>query len=176
MNVNEMLQPKDRTGHADGRVYKSLVRGLNYLPHTRPAIAFPMSVMSKYMHNPTKQHFGAAKKILRYVAGSLNFGVLYTKVPEENFRLVRFTNSDCTGCLDDLSHRDTRRASLGSKTTRFSESHRYEATSLSIICFLGTSPPRVSVRSKGRFSLGRSGFFCISPIRNLTSRVVFSIH
>ncbi|KAG6385530.1 hypothetical protein SASPL_154366 [Salvia splendens] len=72
MNVNEKLQRVDGTEHADGTIYRSLVGGLNYLTHTRPDIACPVSVVSRYMHNPTKQHLGAARRILRYVAGCLD--------------------------------------------------------------------------------------------------------
>lgn len=99
MNMNEKLQRDDGTEHADARLFRSLVGGLNYLTNTRPDIAFSVSVVSRYMHNPTRQHLGAAKRILRYVAGTRNFGIWYTKVA--NLRLVGFTDSDWAGCLDD---------------------------------------------------------------------------
>lgn len=51
------------------------------------------------MHNPTKQHFGATKRILRYVARTLNVGSWYRKMP--NFRLIGFTDNDWAECLDD---------------------------------------------------------------------------
>ncbi|CAH9103290.1 unnamed protein product, partial [Cuscuta epithymum] len=69
MNTNEKLQKCDGTEKASERSFRSLVGGLNYLTHTRPDIAHSVSVVSRYMHYPTKQHFGAAKRILRYVAG-----------------------------------------------------------------------------------------------------------
>ncbi|KAL9235697.1 hypothetical protein vseg_010436 [Gypsophila vaccaria] len=101
MNVNEKLQREDGTGPADGKLYRSIVGGLNYLTHTRPDIAFPVSVVSRYMHNPTKQHVGAAKRVLRYVAGSLNVGIWYTKVSDTNFKLVGYSDSDHVGSIDD---------------------------------------------------------------------------
>jgi len=51
------------------------------------------------MHNPSVHHFGAAKRILRYVAGTSDYGVWYNKV--DNFRLYGFTDSDYVGSLDD---------------------------------------------------------------------------
>ncbi|KAK9734004.1 hypothetical protein RND81_04G107600 [Saponaria officinalis] len=99
MNVNEKLQRNDGTEHADGRLYRSLVGGLNYLTHTRPDIAYSVSVVSRHMHNPTKQHLGATKWILRYVAGTLKYGIWYAKVPD--LHLFGFTDSDWAGCLDD---------------------------------------------------------------------------
>ncbi|XP_074300477.1 secreted RxLR effector protein 161-like [Silene latifolia] len=130
MNVNEKLQREDGTGPADGKLYRSIVGGLNYLTHTRPDIAFPVSVVSRYMHNPTKQHFGAAKRILRYVASSLNFGIWYTTVPEENFRLVGFTDSDLAGCLDDRKSTSGNIFSLGSGAITWS-SKKQETIALS---------------------------------------------
>ena len=65
MNTNEKLQLGDGTGVAEPSLYRSLIGGLNYLTHTRPDIMFSVSVLSRFMHNLTKQHFGAAKRVLR---------------------------------------------------------------------------------------------------------------
>ncbi|KAG6392770.1 hypothetical protein SASPL_146996 [Salvia splendens] len=51
MNVNEKLQRADGIELADGTMYRSLVGGLNYLTHTRPDIACPVSIVSTYMHS-----------------------------------------------------------------------------------------------------------------------------
>ncbi|XP_074299655.1 secreted RxLR effector protein 161-like [Silene latifolia] len=128
MNINEKLKRQDGTEQADGRMYRSLVGGLNYLTHTRPDIAFPVSVVSRYMHNPTRQHFGAAKRILRYVAGTVNFGIWYTKVP--NFKLVGFTDSDWAGCIDDRKSTSGNIFSLGSGAITWS-SKKQETIALS---------------------------------------------
>ncbi|XP_051141048.1 uncharacterized mitochondrial protein AtMg00810-like [Andrographis paniculata] len=61
--------------------------------------ATPMNINEKFMHHPTKQQFGAAKRILRYIAGTLNFGIWYSQA--KNFRLVGFTDSDWAACIDD---------------------------------------------------------------------------
>lgn len=69
------------------------------MTHTRPDIVFCVSVVSKYIHCPTKQHFGAAKRILHYVAEMVDYGIWYAKVP--NFKLIGFTDSDWDGSIDD---------------------------------------------------------------------------
>ncbi|KAK2967493.1 hypothetical protein RJ640_010134 [Escallonia rubra] len=99
MNVNEKLKIEDGTQSTDGRFFRSLVGGLIYLTHTRPDIAFSVGVVSRFMHNPTAHHLGAAKRILRYIAGTRDFGLWYSQV--SNFRLVGFSDSDWAGCLDD---------------------------------------------------------------------------
>ncbi|KAL8128650.1 hypothetical protein V2J09_017805 [Rumex salicifolius] len=78
---------------------KSLVVGLNYLTHTRHDIAYSVSVVSRYMHSPSRQHLGAAKRIFRYVAGTVEYGIWYE--PSESFKLIGQTDSDWAGCLDD---------------------------------------------------------------------------
>ena len=92
MNVNEKLVVDDGTNMAYTKQFRSMVGGLNYLPHTRPNITFSVSVISRFMHSPTVHHLGSAKRILKYVAGILDFGVWYTKVSD--FRLYGFSDSD----------------------------------------------------------------------------------
>lgn len=71
MNMNEKLQQKDGTGQANARSFRSLVGGLIYLSHTRPDISYSVGVVSRFMSNPSKHHFGAAKRILHYIVGTL---------------------------------------------------------------------------------------------------------
>lgn len=52
--------------------FKSLVGGLRYLVHTRPDIAFSVGIISYFMEKPTTIHLNAAKRILRYIKGTLN--------------------------------------------------------------------------------------------------------
>ncbi|XP_070057816.1 uncharacterized mitochondrial protein AtMg00810-like [Nicotiana tomentosiformis] len=97
MNVNEKLISNDGTGLTDARCFRSIVGGLNYLSHTRPDMVFFVSVVSRFMHNPTKHHFGAEKRILRYVVGTADFGIWYSNVSD--FKLFGFTDSDWAGVI-----------------------------------------------------------------------------
>lgn len=99
MNINEKLQLEDGTEEANAKNFRSLVEGLIYLAHTRPDIAFLVGVISKFMQNPTNHHFGAARRILRYIAGTTNYGIWYTQV--FNFCLCGFSDSDWASLLDD---------------------------------------------------------------------------
>lgn len=74
MNVNEKLSRDDGAEMKNATYFRSLVGGLNYFSRTRPDIAFSVGVVSRFMHNPSKLHLGAAKRILRYVAGQSNKG------------------------------------------------------------------------------------------------------
>ena len=54
----------------DREKYQRLVDRLIYLSHTRPDIAFAVSVVSQYMHSPKESHLEAVYEILRYLKGS----------------------------------------------------------------------------------------------------------
>lgn len=50
--------------------YQRLVGKLIYLFHTRPDIAFAVSVMSQFMYSPCEEHLEAGYRILRYLKGT----------------------------------------------------------------------------------------------------------
>ncbi|XP_074377089.1 secreted RxLR effector protein 161-like [Apium graveolens] len=92
---------KDEGGKTvDATQFKSLVGGLRYLVHTRPDIAFVVGVISRHMERPTIIHLNAAKRILRYIQGTLNLGLVYTKDGGNNV-LTGYSDSDLAGNLDD---------------------------------------------------------------------------
>ncbi|KAK9667747.1 hypothetical protein RND81_13G008900 [Saponaria officinalis] len=95
MNTNDKFQRDDGTPSADEKLYRSLVGGLNYLTHTRPDISYCVSVVSRYLHKPSKQHPGAAKRILKYVVGTSEYGIWYSK--SEEFKHIGYTDSDWAG-------------------------------------------------------------------------------
>lgn len=59
--------------------FKSMVGGLRYLVHTRPDIAYAVGIVSRYMERPTVVHENAVKRIFRYVKGTLDYGLVYSK-------------------------------------------------------------------------------------------------
>lgn len=52
------------------------------------------------MASPRESHWLAAKRILRYLRGTTEFGVFY-KRGETMMKLVAYTDSDYAGDLDD---------------------------------------------------------------------------
>ena len=56
---------------------RRLVGKLIYLSHTRPDIAYAVSIISQFMHSPTKRHLEAAYHILRYFKGTPGKGLLF---------------------------------------------------------------------------------------------------
>lgn len=99
MNLDEKLQFEDGIGAADGNVFKSLIGRLIYLTHSRPDISFSVGVLSRFMHKPSKHHLGAAKRVLRYLAGTKDFGIWFQRT--QDFKLKGYTDSDWAGSVED---------------------------------------------------------------------------
>jgi hypothetical protein len=92
------LSKESSTPAVDVTMYRSLVESLRYLVNTRPDIAYSVGYVSRFMEKSTQEHFGAVKRIVRYVAGTVNFGCLYGK--EEEWKLYGYSDSDLSGDID----------------------------------------------------------------------------
>eukprot|EP00253_Pinus_taeda_P006481 PITA_06481 len=78
---------------------KKLVGSLIYLTATRPDISFAVSYISRFMSAPKADHWIAAKRVLRYVRGTSDYGLLYTRSSDPI--LSGYTDFDWAGSVDD---------------------------------------------------------------------------
>ncbi|UYV61924.1 hypothetical protein LAZ67_1007079 [Cordylochernes scorpioides] len=70
--------------------YQSLIGSLIYLSvSTRPDIAYAVSALGQFSNDPRRQHWNAAKRVLRYLKGTLCLKITYEK-----------TNETLYGCVD----------------------------------------------------------------------------
>ena len=76
-----------------------MVGALQYLTLTRPDICFAVNKACRFLHAPTTSHWTAAKRILRYVKGTLGLGLTFNK--SSSTLVSAFSDSDWAGCLDD---------------------------------------------------------------------------
>lgn len=67
--------------YTDSKSYRSLVGALQYLTITRPDITFAVNKACQFMHEPLQSHYQLLKRILRYLKGTLNYGLYYTSGP-----------------------------------------------------------------------------------------------
>ena len=90
-DCNPVLTPTELglklTKHGAGKMvnatlYKQIVGSLMYLTSTRPDIMYAVSLISRYMENPSEVHLLAAKRIFRYLKGTTDFGIMYKKLLE----------------------------------------------------------------------------------------------
>uniref|UniRef100_A0A2N9HWY9 Reverse transcriptase Ty1/copia-type domain-containing protein n=1 Tax=Fagus sylvatica TaxID=28930 RepID=A0A2N9HWY9_FAGSY len=87
---------------SDPTPYRSLVGALQYATFTRPDITFAVNRVCQFMHKPSPAHLVAAKRILRYLKGTLDRGILFQPGP---FALTAFTDADWAG--DPCDRRST---------------------------------------------------------------------
>jgi hypothetical protein len=59
--------------------YQRLVGKLIYLGHTRPNIAYVVSVVSQFMHAPSEAHMDAVNRILRYLKSAPGRGLMFSR-------------------------------------------------------------------------------------------------
>ena len=79
--------------------YANAVGCLMYLMVcTRPDISHAVSVVSRYMADPGKEHWNAVKWIFRYLTGTRDFGILFDQ--RASTEAVGYVDSDYAGDLD----------------------------------------------------------------------------
>ncbi|XP_065623228.1 secreted RxLR effector protein 161-like [Quercus suber] len=91
---------KDASGvDIDPTLYRSMIGSLLYLTASRPDIAFSVGVCARFQAAPKESHLTAVKQIIRYVNGTSDYGIWYTK--DSNECLVGYSDADWAGCIDD---------------------------------------------------------------------------
>ncbi|GKV50056.1 hypothetical protein SLEP1_g56772 [Rubroshorea leprosula] len=108
----EKLRSDDGAAKIDAGVYQNLIGRLLYLSATRPNIMHSVSLLSRFMHSPSEIHFKVAKRILRYVKGTTDFGVLYKC--STNVKLIGFIDSDWASLEEDMKSTSRQCFSIGS--------------------------------------------------------------
>ncbi|KAJ4807334.1 Gag/pol [Rhynchospora pubera] len=99
MAVNSSISKFDGEPFHDPKLYRAVVGALQYITITRPDITFPVNKCSQFMHSPTTVHWSSVKRILRYLKGSADHGLLLK--PSASPLLHAYTDSDWAGCPDD---------------------------------------------------------------------------
>ena len=118
MIINEKLSRNDGAEKVDETIYRKLVGSLIYLTNTRPDLVYAVSVVSRFMSEPSKLHFAAAKRILRYVQGTKSYGVVFQA--EKDNKLVGYSDSDWAGSIDDRKSTSGNVFFLGTKPISWS--------------------------------------------------------
>ena len=80
-------------------MYQRLVGRLIYLAHTRLDIAYLVSVINQFMHDPREPHLQVAYKVLHYLKGNPRKVILFKK--NNTLALEAYTDADYAGSLVD---------------------------------------------------------------------------
>ena len=111
LELNTLLTahaPGDDEQHVDQEQYQHLVGTLLYLTvWTRPDLVFATHQLAKWSHDPHWKHWLAARRVLRYLKGTKDIGITYSKgLPNAN-RLLSWADADWAAC------KATRSSTLG---------------------------------------------------------------
>jgi hypothetical protein len=83
----------------DVTLYRKMVGSLMYLTNMRPDICFVVNTLSQYMEQPRQVHLVATKHVMRYLKGTLDYGLRY--VTDHEFRLYGYLDSDWASNIPD---------------------------------------------------------------------------
>ncbi|GJT24985.1 hypothetical protein Tco_0894922 [Tanacetum coccineum] len=112
----------------DATKYRSMIGALMYLTSSRPDIVHATCLCARYQAQPTKKHLKEVKMIFRYLWGTINKGLWYTK--DSDFELTGFLNTDYAGCRDSFKSTSGGTQFLGEKLVGWS-SKKQDFTTLS---------------------------------------------
>ena len=68
--VGTSLTATDGFVSVNATMYRQVVGGLQHLPMTRSNISSVVNKLSQFMHVPSEHHWGAVKRLLRYLNGT----------------------------------------------------------------------------------------------------------
>lgn len=91
------LTKEDESNEVDQTLYRSMIRKLQYVVHTRPDIS--LGIIAIFSEKPRENHIMAIKRILRYLKGTKEYGLWYEF--EGNLDLKVFTNADWARKFDE---------------------------------------------------------------------------
>ncbi|KAK9048756.1 hypothetical protein SSX86_032277 [Deinandra increscens subsp. villosa] len=105
VDTNAKLSSKDGDPLDNPTEYRALVGALQYLTITRPDISYAVQQVCMHMHAPRTSHMHALKRILRYLKGTIGYGLTIQR--SLGHSLIAYTDADWAGCPD------TRRSTSG---------------------------------------------------------------
>ena len=96
----------------DATMYCQMIGPLMYLTNTRPDICFAVNTLSQFLTDPRSVHLIVAKHILRYLKGTVDYGLKYDA--NQNINLEGYVDSDWAGSAIDRKSNSGGCFSMGS--------------------------------------------------------------
>ena len=99
---NLKLENHGEEDKVDVTLFKQIVGSLRYMCNSRPDIGFAVGLVSRYMSEPRVSHMKAARRILRYLKGSIDYGILFRRDSEgKEVTVTCFSDADWCGDKED---------------------------------------------------------------------------
>jgi Reverse transcriptase (RNA-dependent DNA polymerase) len=99
MTFGSILTKEGSSPCSNPTLYHGIVGGLRYATLTRPDIIFFVNKVSQFMHQPTEDNWTVVKRILRYIAGTLDYGLKFYK--NSQLQIHSYSDADWAGNFDD---------------------------------------------------------------------------
>ncbi|GJT49301.1 hypothetical protein Tco_0975458 [Tanacetum coccineum] len=128
MEIKDKLDLDQNGSLVDATKYRSMIGALMYLTSSRPDIVHATCLCARYQAKPTEKHLKEVKRIFRYLWGTVNMGLWYTK--DSGFELTGFSDADYAGCKDTFKSTSGGAQFLGEKLVSWS-SKKQDCTALS---------------------------------------------
>ncbi|GKC68418.1 retrovirus-related pol polyprotein from transposon TNT 1-94 [Tanacetum coccineum] len=128
MEIKDKLDRDQHGSPVDATKYRSMIGALMYLTSSRPDIVHATCLCARYQAKPTEKHLKEVKRIFRYLQGTVNTGLWYTK--DSGFELTGFSDADYAGCKDTFKSTSGGAQFLGEKLVSWS-SKKQDCTALS---------------------------------------------
>ncbi|GJY30942.1 hypothetical protein Tco_0414437 [Tanacetum coccineum] len=90
-NLDEDLQGTP----VDAILYRDMIGSLMYLTSSRPDLIYAVCLCARYQAKPTEKHLDAVKRIFRYLKGTINMGLWYSK--DNDMSLTAYSDADHAG-------------------------------------------------------------------------------
>ena len=92
---------KNNDNPVNMKEYQALIGSLTYAAmSTRPDITEALNVVSQFASNPNETHWKAAKRILRYLKGTLDYGICFCGSSNKDVKLSGFVDADWAGDVE----------------------------------------------------------------------------
>ncbi|XP_024004132.1 uncharacterized protein LOC112081591 [Eutrema salsugineum] len=99
MSTTTSLTRDDERASVDPTLYRGMIGSLLYLTASRPDLCLSVGICTRYQAKPKQSHLEAVKRIIKYVKGTVELGIWYSKGSNQN--LVGYCDADWTGSADD---------------------------------------------------------------------------
>nr|GEY45698.1 uncharacterized mitochondrial protein AtMg00810-like [Tanacetum cinerariifolium] len=100
MEIKDKLDLDQNGTLVDVMKYHSMIGALMYLTSSRPEIVHATCLCARYQAKTSEKHLKEVKRIFRYLRGTVNTGLWYTK--DSGFELTVFSDADYARCKDSF--------------------------------------------------------------------------
>ncbi|GJZ10722.1 hypothetical protein Tco_0545481 [Tanacetum coccineum] len=127
--VDKSKLDKDLQGKpVDPTHYRSMIGSLMYLTSSRPVLVFSVCMCTRYQAKPTEKHLHAVKRIFRYLKGTIDMGLWYSK--DSCITLIAYADADLAECQDTRQSTSRSAQFFGDKLVSWS-SKKQKSTAIS---------------------------------------------